>query len=138
MVLSLPKDLISRVFGAVAVHVILVLLYACIACGRYEAPEDLIRRTLLDQEMVQAAAAEESKKKRACYLFSKADKMVEWTDVTDHAEDARAKGWQVEEIMFEGSGHCAHLPMHEEQYVAAVRNMWDAACAGTRRESSRL
>lgn len=63
----------------------------------------------------------------ACYLYSKSDKMVEWTDIRDHAEDARHKGWHVKEVLFDGSAHCAHMSLFEDQYVKAVEAMWQTS-----------
>ena len=51
--------------------------------------------------------------------------MIEWTDIEQHAEEARRKGWRVKGILFEGSGHCAHLIMHREKYIEAVSNIWE-------------
>jgi len=62
-----------------------------------------------------------------CYLYSKADQMVEWTDIRDHAEDARRRGWQVTEVLFEGSAHCAHMLRFEEQYATALETMWQGS-----------
>ncbi|EKG16601.1 hypothetical protein MPH_06182 [Macrophomina phaseolina MS6] len=127
MVLSLPKDAASRIVGPVAVHIILCLLYTFIACGRYGKPEDLIRETLLGEATVQGGG--QSGELRACYIFSKADKMVEWTDVTDHADTARSKGWLVKELLFEDSGHCNHLSKHEQEYFHAIQDMWKGSYA---------
>ena len=50
--------------------------------------------------------------------------MVDWTDIQDHAADARRKGWAVDEIIFEGSPHCGHFQRDEEKYVRAMEKMW--------------
>jgi hypothetical protein len=63
-------------------------------------------------------------KGRACYLFSEADEQVDWMDIKDHAEEARRKGWAVQEVVFEGSGHCAHFPKDGERYAEAMEGMW--------------
>jgi hypothetical protein len=143
MVYSLPKDIISRTLGNLVVHIILLLLHAEIACG-LENPASLLRRTLLDETKVGGDAPEEpvrhrldaaepddrsapparATRKRSCYLYSKSDPMVDWTDIRDHAADARRQGWDVEEIMFDGSGHCGHFRKDEEKYVEAMRRMW--------------
>ena len=86
---------------------------------------------MLDGEIVSASEGEEvvdfGKNKamgRACYFYSKADRMCLWTDIRDHANDARRLGWDVREVVFEGSGHCAHFPMDESKYADAVRSIW--------------
>ncbi|KAA6416352.1 MAG: hypothetical protein FRX48_01072 [Lasallia pustulata] len=136
MILALPKNAVYRAFGAVVVHCILIMLYSWIAIGN-ENPASLQRRTLLDENRLNTAweeangeGAAAGGRGRACYIYSREDPMVEWTDIRDHAADARKKGWLVEEILFDGSGHCAHLSKDEERYVMAMRGMWN----GTRRE----
>ncbi|KAI4941333.1 hypothetical protein J4E91_010778 [Alternaria rosae] len=51
MVLSLPSGLL-RSAGYVFVHGILLILFASVALGRYEYPEVLVRRTLLDERLI--------------------------------------------------------------------------------------
>lgn len=142
MVYSLPKNIISRYLGNIVIHIILVLLHTEIACG-LENPASLLRRTLLDENKLSGRIAGEDScssgndegetataakngetGKRSCYLYSKSDQMVDWTDVRDHAAQARSNGWDVEEIMFEGSPHCGHFRMDEEKYVKAMERMW--------------
>ncbi|MCJ1328400.1 hypothetical protein MMC10_005077 [Thelotrema lepadinum] len=155
MVLSLPPGVATRLAGAVAVHFLLVLLYTWIAWGN-ENPASLMRRTLLDEhtlcnavdgtkrgrntEITSGPISDEETHERAqddvtanatghlCYLYSKEDRMVDWTDISDHAEDARHKGgWRVAEIVFDGSAHCAHMSQFEDQYVSAVEAMWEGS-----------
>lgn len=114
MVLPFPKTFVWRLLGALAVHLLLSFQRLYIACGN-EDPANYWRRTLLE---------ESSPARGAYYLFSKEDRMIEWTDVEQHAEEARKKGWRVKEVLFEGSGHCAHLSMNEEKYLEAVKSVW--------------
>ena len=130
MVLSLPNNLATQLLGALVCHCILVMLYTWIACGN-ENPASLHRRTMLDGEMVSASGGEGNvdlgKKKamgRVCYFYSKADRMCLWSDIKDHANDARRLGWDVSEVIFEGSGHCAHFSMDKEKYADAVKSIW--------------
>jgi hypothetical protein len=60
MVFSLPPGL-ARALGYVAVHGILLGLFASVALGRYEYPEVLVRRTLLDEGYVKAG--------KICYVL---------------------------------------------------------------------
>ena len=159
MVLSLPPALVSRLLGILAVHFLLILLYTWIACGN-ENPANLMRRTLLDREMLchEPACSEPGIKNKdddgddshlellekrkfetgsgtasilpaghLCYLYSKADPLVEWTDIQDHAKEARRRGWRVTEVLFEGSAHCAHMSRFEEQYATVVQAMWQGS-----------
>ncbi|PLB52245.1 hypothetical protein P170DRAFT_453695 [Aspergillus steynii IBT 23096] len=124
MVFSLPPA--GRFFGSMVVHFLLVLLYTWIACGN-ENPASLMRRTLLDEETVDPGdeMRDVGVNGNICYLYSEADKMTDWRDIRDHAEDARLKGWNVQEIRFDGSGHCAHMAQDEAKYSAAVQRAWD-------------
>ncbi|KAL2041639.1 hypothetical protein N7G274_005423 [Stereocaulon virgatum] len=137
MVYSLPKDVVSRTLGNVVVHIILLMLHTEMACG-LENPSSLLRRTLLDENKVAGTSElgngpEDDAGKgpgRACYLYSKSDQMVDWTDVRDHAEEAKGKGWEVEEVLFEGSSHCGHFQKDEGLYVKAMEKMWQADPVG--------
>ncbi|KAI4635488.1 uncharacterized protein J4E87_000440 [Alternaria ethzedia] len=122
MILSLPPGPI-RSAGYVFVHGILIILRASVALGRYEHPEVLVRRTLLDEEFV--SGAEKGKKRTVCYLYSKADQMTDWEDVVAHKEMAREKGWDVGEVVFEGTPHCGHFVGNEGVYVGEMRRMWE-------------
>ena len=145
MVLSLPKDVATRLLGALACHCILLMLYTWIAWGN-ENPASLHRRTMLDREKVSAKWAEKcgggEKKmmeKRAkggmvCYFYSKEDNMCLWSDVRQHADEARKLGWDVQEVLFEGSGHCAHLMKDKERYADALKIMWEDGERNGRRE----
>lgn len=42
-----------------------------------------------------------------------------------HAEEARTNGWRVKDVLFEGSGHCAHLIMHRRRHIEAVNSVWE-------------
>lgn len=139
MAYSLPKDIFSRTLGNIVVHIILLMLHTEIACG-LENPSSLLRRILLDEGKVSGGAITEpprgddghgdgditdgSAGKRSIYLYSKSDPMVDWTDIRDHAAEARSKGWNAEEILFDGSGHCGHFQKDEETYVNAMKKMW--------------
>ena len=129
MVHSLPKGVILQTLGNIIIHIILLMLHTEIACG-LENPSSLLRRTLLDENTLTGAQepnsgeATESGEGMTCYLYSKSDKMVDWMDIRDHAADARSKGWQVEEVMFDGSAHCGHFQKDEKTYVKAMERMW--------------
>ena len=115
MIISFPKNIIWRFLGALAVHSFLIFVAVYVACGN-ENPAILWLRTPLE---------ESSPARGAFYLFSKGDRMIEWTEVEQHAEEARRKGWKVKEVIFEGSGHCAHLTMDRRRYVEAINSVWE-------------
>ena len=139
MVYSLPKNIITWILGNIIIHIILIMLHTEISYG-HENPARLLRRTLLDESKIKGrpssqetreAGQEEAtlrvkdlKGVRMCYLYSKSDQMVDWTDIRDHAAEAMNKGLQVEEILFKGSRHCAHFQIDENKYIEAMVRMW--------------
>ena len=145
MLLSLPKDVATRFLGALACHCILILLYTWIACGN-ENPASLQRRTMLDEKTVSPSWEEEigeiGEKKvggRVSYFYSKEDRMCLWSDVRGHADQARKLGWDVTEVLFEGSGHCAHFSKDADRYADTVKSIWDGAgSAPSKRGESKL
>jgi Eukaryotic protein of unknown function (DUF829) len=67
--------------------------------------------------------------------------MCDWRDIKDHADDARKAGWLVQEVVFEGSAHCAHFPRDPEKYTSAVegiRNGLEGGVVSTVRCSTQL
>jgi hypothetical protein len=117
MTTSLPKGLVWQIVGPVAVIGICNILFGSQLLGA-EKPENLYRRTLLDEDIVRC--------KRICYVFSKADTHVDYADVTSHADVARQQGWDVEEILFEDTPHCNHISKYRAEYVDAMTKTWKA------------
>jgi hypothetical protein len=67
------------------------------------------------------------------YLFSKADKLIDWKSVLEHARHAEKRGTPVVAVeVFEKSAHCAHIREKEdaERYWSAVRRVWEAKVNG--------
>ncbi|KAJ7470786.1 hypothetical protein FB451DRAFT_1135118 [Mycena latifolia] len=63
------------------------------------------------------------------YIYSKADDMVPWTDIEEHAARAASDGLDVRRLRFDNSAHVAHARVHPEEYWAAVKKVWADACA---------
>jgi hypothetical protein len=122
MLLSMPKNL-RNTLGPLIAQFICVVLYTSIAIGRYEKPEDMFRRTLVDANFVTGTTRKEG---RICYTFSKADDHVDWRDIVEHAEMAASKGWDVEQAEFENTAHCNHFSSDVERYSAFVRQLWQS------------
>ncbi|KAL8677348.1 MAG: hypothetical protein Q9186_006218 [Xanthomendoza sp. 1 TL-2023] len=60
-----------------------------------------LRQTLNSRTIMQAEM-------KRCYIYSKADSMVGWRDVEDHAHAAIDHGFVVQCEKYEASEHCAH------------------------------
>lgn len=122
MLLSLPKGLFWKFVGPVIILFVTNTLFASQLIG-WEKPERIYRRTLLDAQFVDC--------KRICYAFSKADTHVDWDDITSHADEARAKTWEVRELEFEGTPHCNHISQYPLEYLGAMERVWKGETLGT-------
>ena len=81
-------------------------------------PIERIRQALNDPKLMEG-------EKRRCYIYSKADHMVGWSDVEDHARSAAEEvGFKVRKEEFVGSGHCAHVRGAERRYWEVVASFY--------------
>ncbi|KAH7085984.1 indole-diterpene biosynthesis protein-like protein PaxU [Paraphoma chrysanthemicola] len=129
MLLSLPRS-IPRVVGWVICHYILIVLFTSIAIGRYEKPETMWRRSILDEKFVRErndVRNGQRSKRKVCYIYSKRDEHVDYADVLGHAQMARDKGWDVRVEEFVGTGHCGHGRGLEGgmRYEGIIRKCWE-------------
>ncbi|GAW24966.1 hypothetical protein ANO14919_145630 [Xylariales sp. No.14919] len=113
---SFPRTFPLNIIGYGVIHFIISLLFLSIAMGRYEAPEDYWRESILDKSLVES--------NRICYIASKADELTGWQDVVSHAEEARERGWDVQQYIFNDTSHCNHISKHEDVYIKAVKDLW--------------
>ncbi|CRG86174.1 hypothetical protein PISL3812_03177 [Talaromyces islandicus] len=123
VVVSKPRSMVQRAAVSLLGHAILLPIWASYLVGREENSQTVMRRVFLDREYVDTTSI--------CYLYSKDDLVTNWTCVRMHAEEARKKGWVVDELEFFGSSHCAHISVDKERYAAAIVKMW----TGLRRDS---
>lgn len=114
MIFSLPKIPVVRLLGAVAVHTVLVILYVLDKLG-FGNVISRARWRLNDESLFEL-------KMPRLYIYSKVDEMVCSSDVHDHADEARKKGYErLNELVFDRSGHCAHIREDEDKYWKAVK-----------------
>jgi hypothetical protein len=64
---------------------------------------------------------------RRLYLYSEADKLIGANEVREHAAECASKGWQVETVNFQTSGHVRHAIVNPERYWTAVTEMWNSS-----------
>ncbi|KAH8815813.1 hypothetical protein F5884DRAFT_194989 [Xylogone sp. PMI_703] len=116
---GLPKNVIVKFLGELFFRVLfgVMILYFSVFGG--ENPIEWLRRRLNERELFDVEAPR-------LYVYGDRDVMVDWRDVEDHVADARGKGYVVENLRLEGSGHVSHLVTHEEEYVATVQRLWDS------------
>ncbi|MCJ1396912.1 hypothetical protein MMC11_000103 [Xylographa trunciseda] len=79
---------------------------------------DRVWNELNDPDLISVKAIRE-------YIYSKADRLVSWNDVEDHADEAEAKGYQVGKEIFENTGHVAHMRLENERYWGVISGLWD-------------
>ncbi|KAF2010031.1 hypothetical protein BU24DRAFT_428065 [Aaosphaeria arxii CBS 175.79] len=116
---SLPPHPILR-FGGLAISWIwfsLVWAIYIINGGKKTSPIAKTRRRLLDDRLWDFEAPR-------CYLYSRADDLIMWPDIQEHAIESREKGIPVTEAFFEKSAHCRHMADDPAMYWDAVIATW--------------
>lgn len=71
---------------------------------------------------------------RRVYLYSKEDKIIFWQDIEAHAAEATRKGYTVDCVRFEGSGHVGHMRTWPEKYWGTILQAWKSAVATVYKE----
>jgi hypothetical protein len=116
---SLPKSTFWRLFGSMAVHLLLVATFLVNMATRRENKMVVVCRELNDEQVF-------DKRVPRLYLYSRADEMVGFEEVEEHAAIAKGKGWDVRMVQFANSGHCGHVREDEGKYWASVMQAWKA------------
>lgn len=60
---------------------------------------------------------------RRAYIYSRADALIDYRSVENHAADAGAKGFDVSLEEYNGSAHVSHLRKDEARYWDIVRRV---------------
>ena len=113
---ALPQGFLFSILAPPFIHFLLIYIVVTVSLGINEIPQVVWRRSILDENLVDT--------KRITYIASKADKIIGWKDVVSHAQEARKKGWEVREIIYENTRHCNHLQKDPQAYEDMVRDMW--------------
>jgi len=61
---------------------------------------------------------------RRLYLYSRADDIIHWEDIEQHAAVTQTEGYMVDVEMFEGTPHVGHMRTYPEQYWNAIARSW--------------
>jgi hypothetical protein len=120
IVSSMPPSPLVRVPGTLLTCVYLAIL---LVIGHVLGVENIVQRLRAALNDKQLFAAEAPR----LYAYSKADTMVWWGAVEEHAKAAEDLGWEVERARFEGSAHVGHILEDAERYWGAVRRIWERA-----------
>lgn len=115
---TLPKSGPTRLLGQLSIHFTLALTYAGVWLGLSQSIKHF-RQVLRDARLF-------SLKTPRAYLYSKADRMVDWELVQKHADEAGATGYSVRQLCFESSSHCGHIMEDDVAYWDMVKSTWAA------------
>jgi hypothetical protein len=128
--LSLPTGQPINAIGKLFLHIPIAAITGVQSLGLMSSVRDL--RVQLNEAHVFGAEA------MRLYLYSKADRMVDFADVQSHMEDAKKVGYKAEGIMFERSAHCA-LPMEDAaRYWQVVEAFWNSGGLSRLKQSAGL
>lgn len=114
--MSLPKNLISRIFGKIAICVFLLYWWLLKQTGD-RSPIQVNRRQLIGGQLF-------SKSTPRLYMVSKGDQLTDWDVVLRHADEAEAAGHPIKRVLFNVGAHCALITEDSVKYWAAVREIW--------------
>jgi hypothetical protein len=117
---GLPKSLFWRVFGSAMVHLLLMTTFVFYVATRRENKMVVLCRQLNDEQVF-------DKRVPRTYLYSRADQMVGFEEVEEHAAIAKRKGWDVTMVQFANSAHCGHVREDEAKYWASIMQAWRTA-----------
>jgi Eukaryotic protein of unknown function (DUF829) len=117
MILSMPSSLLIRVLGILLAHVYLAIMWVM---RQVLGAENVVQRLRVGLNNKQLFSVEATR----MYAYSKADRLVWWEDVEEHAKTAEGLGWEVEKVKFEGSAHAGHILEDREKYWDAVKRTW--------------
>ncbi|KAH6611982.1 hypothetical protein C7974DRAFT_292147, partial [Boeremia exigua] len=107
---QLASLIASILLGAVWILYNLVVGYA-------NNPVTRARTLLLDPVLFDPALPR-------CYLYSRADALIAWQDVYEHAGAAMEHSGRITEVVFEDSPHVGHVRADPARYWGAVGEVW--------------
>jgi hypothetical protein len=119
MILALPKSPLVRLLGAVLIYSVVATVALLDFLRLYQNVISKTRHVLNSPSgcFLRHGVGR-------TYLYSRTDAMVPWTDILDHAGEARKLAESgddlVQTVEFTGSGHVGHLAVAGEEYTKAV------------------
>ncbi|MCJ1420213.1 hypothetical protein MMC32_006570 [Xylographa parallela] len=115
---ELPQAWYLRLPGLSLLYLCLFMLWAVLTVTGGTNTVDRVWKEINNPDLISVQAIRE-------YIYSKADRLVFWKDVEDHADEAEAKGYQVKKERFEDTGHVAHMRLEYERYWSEIAALWN-------------
>ena len=114
---SLPKTLLWRWFGGAMLHLVLFFTMILDVVLHREKKMAVLCRELNNEDVFDNTVPR-------VYVYSRADEIVTFEDVEEHADIAESKGWDVTRVHFSNSAHCGHVREDEAKYWATIMEAW--------------
>lgn len=114
---ELPKAWYLRLPSLALVHLILSLLWVVLTVTGRVNTVDRVWKELNWPNWINVKAFR-------CYIYSRADRLVWWQDIEDHADEAEAKGYRVRKETFNKTEHVAHMRSDTTRYWRIVNEAW--------------
>ena len=115
---ELPQAWYLRLPALSLLYLFLSILWIVLTVTGRTSTVDRVWKELNDPDLITVKAIRE-------YIYSRADRLVFWKDVENHADEAEAKGYQVRKEAFENTGHVAHMRVEPERYWSEVAALWN-------------
>jgi hypothetical protein len=125
MVLSMSPSPVVQAIGIPIAHVCLASVWTVGAITGSQNVVQRLRAGLNDNSLF-------SLQTDRLYLYSKADKMVWWQDIEEHATTAEDLGCEVDKVRFEESPHAGHILEDANKYWDAIESTWKRAIKGVK------
>lgn len=117
---SIPRSNPLRPLFCAVLYLTVVTIAGLEAVGLRRPLAKSMRRQLNDPAVFSPAAAR-------LYLTSRADVIVDTSEVSSHREEAAAVGLRTDMVVFEKAGHCGLLVEDEGAYWRAIESSWRRA-----------
>ncbi|KAJ5312165.1 hypothetical protein N7508_002995 [Penicillium antarcticum] len=114
--LSMGADVLSQIFTKTLLYPSIAVVNKLQSSGVLRSVRDL--RGVLNDPSIFGAQI------RRLYIYTKEDTMVGWTEVQKHVEEARCRGYHVDQVLFEHGMHCSLMMEDSARYWSAVQKFW--------------
>jgi hypothetical protein len=116
--INLPKAFFLRYILLIAAYILLAYLWVLDRVLQHENKQDRSWHAMNDDRLFDLGACR-------LYVYSKADAIIHWRDIEEHAALAKKIGWTVITMRYEDSAHVCLLRDKPELYWAAAQGIWE-------------